>query len=96
LKEVIETSINQAESRQCRIYPNPVSRGENLTVCLPETNLGKSSLSLYSMQGNLIYSKNISCKNGIFELPTATLPQSVYLFKAASGNQIFNNKIIVK
>ena len=71
-------------TRISRLYawPNPVSRGENLVIELPETFIG-STLSIYTAGGSLV-------KTGII-LPEAKTPVSVldlangvYLFRIVS------------
>jgi O-glycosyl hydrolase len=90
------TTLCQPENEQCSIYPNPVSQGETLTVFLPQTNLGRGSLSLYSAQGRLVYNANISNFDANPKLPTCNLSPGIYLLKIQTANQSFHSKIIIQ
>ena len=65
-------------------YPNPVSRGETLTLQLPDAFIG-GKLSIYNMSGALIKS-NIILPSAMSSLSIDYLSAGVYLFKVNSIN----------
>jgi len=76
------------------ISPNPVFAGGNITISLPKKAENNAALSLYSLEGNNVFNTKISAQIASIKLP-AYLVKGVYLLKVQSGNQIYNNKVIV-
>jgi hypothetical protein len=90
------TSITLPEKNPLTLYPNPVAAGEQLSVYLPQDVSEQFTLSVYSVQGNLIFNKNNnSCENGVITFCTENLVQGVYFIKIESNSKIFNGKIII-
>ncbi|MDR2805184.1 MAG: T9SS type A sorting domain-containing protein [Dysgonamonadaceae bacterium] len=93
LKKKEGLGISYPETSAFRIYPNPLPAGGTFRVDLPETVRGKVVLSLYSLQGNLIYSENKSVK----ETKTVTLPfyiqKGIYILKTQSGKNTYQTKL---
>lgn len=90
------TGIQQLKSEQCRIYPNPLSAGEKLTVYLPENASGNWIASIYSIQGKKVYVINGKSKAEMenFIVPTH-LAKEIYFLKIQYGNQTYTNKLII-
>ena len=65
-------------------YPNPVSRGETLTLQLPEPFVG-GRLSIYSTSGTLLKT-NIVLPTALSDVNVDDLPSGIYLFKVNSIN----------
>lgn len=95
LEKKEETGIPVGEKSAFRVYPNFLSAGENVRICLPNTVRGNVSLSLYSIQGQLIYTENAAGSTSDWELSTVNLAQGTYLLKVQIGNQIFIRKLII-
>jgi uncharacterized repeat protein (TIGR02543 family) len=63
-------------------YPNPVSRGETLTIELPKTYIG-GKLSVYTLLGTPI-KQNIALQAKTVAISVADLPAGIYLFNITS------------
>jgi hypothetical protein len=63
-------------------WPNPVSRGESLTLQLPENFVG-GKLSIYSVAGTLVKS-GITLPTALSNVRVDDLPAGIYLFKVNS------------
>jgi hypothetical protein len=59
-------------------YPNPVTRGESLTLQLPDEFVG-GYLNIYSLSGTLVKS-NIPLPVSLNDIDVSELPSGVYLF----------------
>lgn len=71
------------------IYPNPATR----RVWITAENQGRASISLCTMNGQLVY-------QGIFkgerlELEVASLPRGIYILQLSSGNEMIRKKLIL-
>jgi hypothetical protein len=94
------TKIGQAvtgiTNESAMVCPNPIAVGGNLTIQLPENTSGCFTLSLYSMQGNKVYTGNGYCKEGVEKLTLpANLSQGIYFLKIQYGDKMYSNKLII-
>jgi hypothetical protein len=65
-------------------WPNPVSRGESLTLQLPETFVG-GTLSIYSVAGTLVKT-GVTLPTTLSNVRVDDLPAGIYLFRVNSIN----------
>ncbi|WP_394974944.1 thrombospondin type 3 repeat-containing protein [uncultured Croceitalea sp.] len=79
------------------IYPNPISNG-NLTIIIGEQDrfVTSSIIALYSIKGNLIFSKSMPIVNGKVEFNVDALRTGIYLLNVKTENTLSNYKIIRK
>jgi len=82
--------VNNVEN-EIIIYPNPVKRGENLSITC-DAGI-KSTLSLYSISGQLIQQEQIT--GPVFEKKMDFNP-GIYLLKVNNNSKSFIRKIIIK
>ncbi|MFV0536392.1 MAG: TIM-barrel domain-containing protein, partial [Dysgonomonas sp.] len=80
---------------QISVYPNPVKVGETVTIetgtyTTKSTNGAK--LNVYSLNGNIVYTKNVTGNSTSFEI---TDP-GIYLIRLTSNDDIYTARLIVK
>jgi photosystem II stability/assembly factor-like uncharacterized protein len=81
---------------QVKIYPNPVSAGQSLTLNLP-VQLPVSRLELSDLQGRTIDTRTINAESvQQLSYTVPTIPEGIYFLRLVSGKQIVTSKIIVK
>ena len=72
-----------------RIYPNPA----NQRVWITAENQGRTSLSLCTTNGQLVYQGEF--KGESLELDVASLPRGMYILYLSSGNEMHVKKLIL-
>ena len=82
------TSILKNEKVDLNVFPNPVRKGEPLTITGEDGNI-----SIYSVSGEKIYNAPISDKLSFF---TQELASGVYFVKWTKGKREINRKFLVK
>jgi O-glycosyl hydrolase len=90
------TGIMPLEKESLQIYPNPVSAFDKLNIKLPDNKNSRLCLSVYSSQGDLIYTekKNNPVKDESISLPDQ-LQKGIYFLKTQYGDTIYYNKLFV-
>ncbi|MDR3219220.1 MAG: M6 family metalloprotease domain-containing protein [Dysgonamonadaceae bacterium] len=83
---------NLLPENQVSTYPNPIAKGETLTIDLGDSP-GKADLSFYTASGQLIRSEFAS--NRLF-LTKIDMNPGIYILRIAKNKQISNLKIVVK
>ena len=73
-----------------KIYPNPVD-DENLNIDLGINRESKSTIQIFDVAGNLIYSGQI---NKSTDIDFSNFPKGLYILKIIKDQNIFNYKII--
>ena len=84
-------AINDLALADINLFPNP-NKG-SFTINLKALNPLKTLIEVYSINGQLIYSKKAEDTNQTVNLNAAT---GVYLVKIVSENKIINKKIIIQ
>jgi hypothetical protein len=91
-----QTGIPATTKEALQIYPNPVSVSGKLHLKVPETTDKKLCISIYSTEGEKMYSEN---KNKAMVNETLFLPEylnkGIYLLKIQTENKIYHSKFIV-
>lgn len=75
------------------IYPNPIRRGEFVTIKLK--NSLDSKVTVYSLLGQVLYQSTFSKQNTIV-LPTGAFAEGTHLFKVEQGGSVTVKKILIK
>jgi hypothetical protein len=94
------TSLPKLEDAgKIQVYPNPVSVAGKLNIKLPDSSHKKSQkvfVSLYTSQGNLVYSekRNATAQEETILLPSY-LQKGIYLLKIQYENNVYLNKLII-
>jgi len=93
----LASTIDEPQANPIRVYPNPISVGEELTIENPNTSL--FSVSLFDIQGKEIASKGKTTLNQKTSISTEGLERGIYLIKVYEGNAIVpvsNRRLVVK
>jgi hypothetical protein len=69
---------------QITVYPNPVPRGENVTLQLPEPYIN-SVLNIYSITGSLVKS-GVPLPSAVNSIDVSGHAPGIYLLQVVSGN----------
>lgn len=86
-------------SRGVRAYPNPVGRGEMVTVELPtaEGETGQRAVCVTSMDGRVLLKESVAADERTVQVPVQGMPSGVYNFTLTEdGRVVENSRIIVK
>jgi hypothetical protein len=89
LAKDINTGISTKEKIALKVYPNPVNRGELLSVPLNQD----SKVVIYDLTGKKVFEKN--CTKGTEQI-APDFVKGMYLIKVSSGKEQYSGKIIVK
>ena len=90
-KQNLYTSINQGtELSTLSVYPNPAKN--ELSIVMPIQ--GKSTLFIYNMLGQQVFSTCFSGNNSIEMTNVQSLPAGTYVLRLESGDQNFAGKFI--
>ncbi len=98
-RSIIPLAINSIDGlRKMQLFPNPIKYGDNVNI---EIQLEKGlnvTWSIFSIDGNLLSSKNTNLNQGInkFTLPTNTLAKGVYMVGIKNEDGIKYEKLIVQ
>ena len=89
----METSISEAEDVEIlNVFPNPAD--ELIHLRLSENENDFDLLSLTDFSGSELYKVNLNKEKEI-RIPSATLPNGVYVLRLSSSNQVIFKKIMV-
>lgn len=72
------------ESKAVNAYPNPVHRGETLTVSLPQVADENTTVSVMDMNGILVYNSKVAAGTESVAIPTDNLPLGILLYSISS------------
>ncbi|MGB1307737.1 MAG: M28 family peptidase [Oceanihabitans sp.] len=94
LEFAIATTLSTPDftTQQIDIYPNPSSTGI-INLNIPEANTNNTSLTLYTILGKKVYSKNNLTSNE--KLDFKNLQKGVYLATIEIGNKKITKKIVL-
>ena len=87
------TGVSEQQNAICQvsISPNPVKAGQEISLeGVPE----KTQISIYSLDGKMMFTEKVSNSSTKFILPT-TLPPSIYIVNLKSENGFTENKRLV-
>ena len=83
---------NQFSDDLISVYPNPAK--DNLTVKLDNKSTSETSISLYNIIGELVYST--TTKNSLTDVPLKGLGEGMYFLNILTENKKYVKKIMVK
>ena len=88
--------LNNVDNVQkIRVYPNPVNRGENMTIILPSTNSVK--LEIFNSIGRLMYARNATAAGGQIGLNVpANWASGIYIVRLANDNFSSSQMLLIK
>lgn len=89
-------NVVREETRMCA-EPNPASQGTPITISIPNSVNGNSSVTITSINGMQMYHKNIESNTSQVVIPTNNLNSGMYICTiSANGNIFESSKIIIK
>jgi len=91
------SGINETKEK-LGIYPNPVKKGEELTIRLPQTDTsGFNTLSLTALNGSLLFKEKIRNKDNplIFDIPS-WIPSGIAMLSVENKNMVYKEKIMIR
>jgi hypothetical protein len=86
-------SGTEFDKAEISLYPNPVQRGENISLKLPERFNG-STIRVFDTEGSEVYS--FKYRGGTQQLSSSKLGKGVFLLKAGDNEVQASRKFIVK
>lgn len=92
--QVEETSAEENE-RQTTVYPNPLKRGDMLTVTTEDHTDGiPLRVAVISLDGKVV--ANYTSDENTIDIPTSDLLNSLYVVKIMNGHKYYTRKIIIR
>ena len=82
------TSTGAIESKELKIYPNPVT--DYLNIEMPDNKTGW--VYLYKMNGEIVLKSEIT---GNYKLSTSNIKSGLYLLKVLVGNHVYISKLVI-
>jgi anaerobic selenocysteine-containing dehydrogenase len=91
------TIINGMDKNQIgenvKIYPNPAK--EFIMVDLNGINEKINHLKIVNLQGQMVYSSNLTNQSQLINVPLNNLSEGVYYLQIQTNNEIITKKIVV-
>ena len=84
------TAVSQLQDQQVAVYPNPFT---NRLVVITEKDAGFKKLTIHSLTGSLVLSKDITNQTAL-NLNTSEIHTGVYILTLTSDQQVVSRKII--
>ncbi len=89
-KDEVEVVLMGNESFECKLYPNPVSKGESVRI---EISDNKATFSLTDLAGNtLIYNQTVMNQ----EVNFGSINSGIYMYHIQSEAGSYRGKIVIK
>lgn len=97
-KDIEISGIRHKSSALFGVYPNPVGKGNELIIRLPETNLGDDvHLRLFDLSGKQIKTlKLANIQSNTFSFSLSGVETGTYLMQLTNGNRNQTLKIVVR
>jgi hypothetical protein len=91
-KVVVEEQPVSNENEMLVIYPNPVDRGSNFTIEVPD-NMTAARIEVFNTQGACVYKGQ---GNGHVEMSCDKMPSGLYIVRISDGDKVLLGKVIVR
>jgi hypothetical protein len=91
-KVVGNEPMTVSEDKVIVIYPNPVERGSNFTIELPE-NMTAARIEVFNVQGACVYQGQ---GNGNVEMSCDKMTSGLYIVRISEGDNVLYGKVIVR
>jgi hypothetical protein len=87
----------EAIEEKVRLFPNPVTQGQNITLHLDGLLADNAVIYLYDMMGRLVLQKTL-LRNGTlgYTLPVKGLKAGLYQVRIKNSNQNISKKIVIQ
>ena len=95
MKQKVQHKESIYLSEEIIIYPNPISGGD-LNILFDQNNISDLSLSLYSINGTKIFTKDYANTNKSISFNVDSLSKGIYLLNIKTNNSLTRYKIIRK
>ena len=91
---VYEKTINNIT--ETLVYPNPIADNSDLNINISDSAIEKVQVTLYSLIGEVLFSKQITFENGKSKINVSNLSTGVYILNINTGKSQTNHKVIKK
>jgi len=91
-KVVVEEQPVSSENEMLVIYPNPVERGSNFTIELPD-NMSAARVEVFNEHGACVYQGQ---GNGKVEMSCDKMTAGLYIVRISDGEKVLYGKVIVR
>ena len=98
IKEIGDDVDETIFTPELSIFPNPVEKGESITISLSMINSLKTNLDVYDICGKKIESLEIPQSNysfKVFEIDPHHFSRGIYMLKFTNGKKVINSKLVV-
>jgi CubicO group peptidase (beta-lactamase class C family) len=86
------TAIDETEMGNFNMYPNPTS--ENVFITLNNPELKNSTIKLFDMIGQIVYSSEVVGDN--IQINTSALENGIYCVQISNAGKRYNKKLIIQ
>ncbi|WP_107039644.1 T9SS type A sorting domain-containing protein [Brumimicrobium mesophilum] len=92
----LSTDENGLPNAEVVVYPNPAK--ENVSLILNNMNSNSSTVQILNLNGQVLFNENYvgSSNFEVKNIPVSSFESGVYLVKVNSGEEYFNQKLIIK
>lgn len=89
---------NNLTTTDVRVFPNPASVHDPITVTLDEQLQGNVRIKLIGMDGTCVYDETISKNNGrvSHQIQTLNISRGLYIIQVENGEKIGTQKLIIQ
>lgn len=90
------TSVNPIGLKSnFRVYPNPTNNGKSVSIELPEGFEGEYTLTIQTIQGQVILQKEFSSNQSVITVSSENLPKGILIISINGKNISNSHKLIV-
>lgn len=93
----IAITVKEIKENEVTVLKNPISKGENISLTIPDNKNQKAVIKMYSTGGQLL--KNIEIDNhngGLIHFSSANLAPGIYIINIVSDHRVENRKILIE
>jgi hypothetical protein len=87
---LVGANAASAQKNEITLQPNPVNKGENLSLLLKEQNKGATLIAIYDLSGREVYQTQINDNQSKVFINTAIFESGLYYLNVINHNQILS------
>ena len=91
-KVFVDEPIEEVSEKMLVIYPNPVERGANFTIELPD-DMTAARVEVFNTQGACVYQGQ---GNGNVDMSFDKMTSGLYIVRVSEGDKVYYGKLVVR
>ena len=93
--EIVDIEISTLKG-DIKIFPNPISKGEEIIVQFNGTKNTSARIGMYDATGKMIYSTEVPANQENFHIPSRSLVRGIYFIRITQNRDIFTDRVLIE